>query len=60
LLEQDFPWKKIGPEPTTDNFHIIDYTEEEGKGMFSLLMARNLSDTFSSLEEHFSVDLRRH
>ena len=22
---------RIGPEPTTDNFHIIDYAEEEGK-----------------------------
>ena len=23
LLEKDFPGMRIGPEPTTDNFHII-------------------------------------
>ena len=22
---------KIGPEPTTDTFHIVDYAEEDGK-----------------------------
>ena len=22
---------KIGPEPTTDTFHIVDYGEEDGK-----------------------------
>jgi len=31
LLEQDFPGMRIGPEPTTDNFHIIDFAEESGK-----------------------------
>jgi len=31
LLEQDFPGMRIGPEPTTDNFHIVDFAEEEGK-----------------------------
>jgi len=31
LLERDFPGMRIGPEPTTDNFHIIQYAEEEGK-----------------------------
>ena len=25
LLEKDFPGMRIGPEPTTDNFHIIRY-----------------------------------
>jgi len=31
LLEKDFPGMRIGPEPTTDNFHVISYAEEEGK-----------------------------
>jgi len=31
LLERDFPGMRIGPEPTTDNFHIIDFAENEGK-----------------------------
>jgi len=31
LLEQDYPGMRIGPEPTTDNFHIIGYAEQEGK-----------------------------
>jgi len=31
LLEKDFPGMRIGPEPTTDNFHIITYASEEGK-----------------------------
>ena len=22
---------RIGPEPTTDNFHVIEYADEEGK-----------------------------
>ena len=31
LLERDFPGMRIGPEPTTDNFHVIEYADEEGK-----------------------------
>ena len=31
LLERDFPGMRIGPEPTTDNFHVIEWAEEEGK-----------------------------
>ena len=31
LLEKDFPGMRIGPEPTTDNFHVIEHAEEEGK-----------------------------
>jgi len=31
LLEKDFPGMRIGPEPTTDTFHVIDYGEEDGK-----------------------------
>ena len=31
LLERDFPGMRIGPEPTTDNFHVIEYSEEDGK-----------------------------
>ena len=30
LLEQDFPGMRIGPEPTTDNFIVVSYGEEEG------------------------------
>ena len=31
LLERDFPGMRIGPEPTTDNFHVIEHAEEDGK-----------------------------
>ena len=31
LLERDFPGMRIGPEPTTDNFHVIEFAEQEGK-----------------------------
>jgi len=31
LLESDFPGMRIGPEPTTDNFHLIDFAEDETK-----------------------------
>jgi len=31
LLENDFPGMRIGPEPTTDNFHLIEFGEDEGK-----------------------------
>jgi len=31
LLEKDFPGMRIGPEPTTDTFHIISHAPEEGK-----------------------------
>jgi len=27
ILEQEYPGMRIGPEPTTDTFHIIDYGE---------------------------------
>ena len=25
ILEKDFPGMRIGPEPTTDTFHVVDY-----------------------------------
>ena len=25
IIEQEFPGMRIGPEPTTDTFHIVDY-----------------------------------
>ena len=25
ILEQEYPGMRIGPEPTTDTFHIVDY-----------------------------------
>ncbi len=31
LIERDFPGMLIGPEPTTDRFHVISYGKEEGK-----------------------------
>ena len=31
LLERDFPGMRIGPEPTTDNFHVIEHADEDGK-----------------------------
>lgn len=31
IIEKDFPGMRIGPEPTTDTFHIVDYGEEDGK-----------------------------
>jgi hypothetical protein len=31
LIEKDFPGMLIGPEPTTDRFHVISYGKEEGK-----------------------------
>jgi len=31
LLENDFPGMRIGPEPTTDSFNIIEHAEEAGK-----------------------------
>merc|ERR1719412_2989316 len=31
LLERDFPGMRVGPEPTTDNFQVIEYADEEGK-----------------------------
>jgi len=31
ILEQDYPGMRIGPEPTTDNFNIIDFAEQSGK-----------------------------
>jgi GTPase SAR1 family protein len=30
ILEKDFPGMRIGPEPTTDTFHVVDYAEEDG------------------------------
>ena len=31
LIEKDFPGMLIGPEPTTDRFHVISYGKDEGK-----------------------------
>jgi len=31
LLEKDFPGMRIGPEPTTDTFHVVDYADDDGK-----------------------------
>ena len=28
ILEKDFPGMRIGPEPTTDTFHVVDYAGE--------------------------------
>lgn len=30
LLEQEFPGMRIGPEPTTDQFIVVAYSEDEG------------------------------
>lgn len=30
ILEKDYPGMRIGPEPTTDTFHIVDHAKEDG------------------------------
>ena len=32
---------RIGPEPTTDNFHVIEHAEEDGK-----IPGENISSSF--------------
>jgi len=31
LIDKDFPGMRIGPEPTTDTFHVVEHGEEDGK-----------------------------
>jgi len=58
LLERDFPGMRIGPEPTTDNFHIINYAEEEGKIPGNVL-AVDSSKPFRHLQQFGGTFLTR-
>ena len=41
ILEQEYPGMRIGPEPTTDTFHIIDYGEISK--LYCIIFGINLS-----------------
>jgi len=58
LLEQDFPGMRIGPEPTTDNFHLIEYSEDEGKIPGNVL-AVDSSKPFRHLQQFGGTFLTR-
>jgi len=58
LLERDFPGMRIGPEPTTDNFHVIEYAEEDGKIPGNFLSVDS-SKPFRHLQQFGSTFLNR-
>ena len=39
ILEKDFPGMRIGPEPTTDTFHVVDYAG--GVGLATIRIKEN-------------------
>jgi len=58
LLENDFPGMRIGPEPTTDNFHIISHGDEEGKTPGNVLSV-DASKPFRHLQQFGGTFLTR-
>jgi len=57
IIEQEFPGMRIGPEPTTDTFHIVDYGEP-GKIPGNVL-AMDIKKPFTQLKQFGGTFLTR-
>ena len=53
ILEQEYPGMRIGPEPTTDTFHIIDYGEISK--LYCIIFDINLNIEQVSLERFLAM-----
>ena len=53
ILEQEYPGMRIGPEPTTDTFHIIDYGELSKQYCIALDIYLNIKKV--SLERYLAM-----